>query len=55
MRAFGSLFIADLKQFFRERTALFFTFAFPLLFMVIFGFVFSGEDEVNYNMAWGSG
>jgi ABC-2 type transport system permease protein len=50
VKAFGSLFIADLKQFFRERTALFFTFAFPILFMVIFGFVFSGDDDVNYDI-----
>ena len=50
MRAFSKLFIADLKQFFRERTALFFTFAFPLLFMVIFGFVFSGDQDVNYDI-----
>lgn len=50
MKAFGKLFIADLKQFFREKTALFFTFAFPLLFMIIFGFVFSGEQDVNYDI-----
>lgn len=50
MRAFYKLLIADFKQFFRDRTALFFTFAFPVLFMIIFGFVFSGEQDVSYNI-----
>ncbi len=50
MRAFNKLLIASFKQFFRDRTALFFTFAFPLLFMIIFGLVFSGEDNVSYDI-----
>ena len=48
MRAFNKLVIANFKLFFRDRTALFFTFAFPLLFMVIFGFVFSSPENVSY-------
>ncbi len=50
MKAFYKLFIADIKQFFRDRTALFFTFAFPLLFMLIFGLVFSNNRSVSYNV-----
>ena len=50
MKAFIELLIADFKQFVRDRTALFFTFAFPVLFMFIFGFVFSGGDEINYDI-----
>lgn len=50
MRAFGKLLIADLKQFFRDRTAVFFTFAFPILFMLIFGMVFSGENDIKYDI-----
>lgn len=50
MRAFGKLLIADLKQFFRDRTALFFTFAFPILFIFIFGWVFSGAGDVSYDI-----
>jgi ABC-2 type transport system permease protein len=50
MRAFYKLLIASFKQFFRDRTALFFTFAFPLLFMLIFGLVFSNEDDVSYDI-----
>lgn len=50
MRAFNKLIIANFKQFVRDRTALFFTFAFPLLFMVIFGLAFSGEQDINYKI-----
>lgn len=50
MRAFSKLLIADFKQFFRDRTAVFFTFAFPILFMLIFGMVFSGENDIKYDI-----
>jgi ABC-2 type transport system permease protein len=50
MTAFYRLLVANFKQFVRDRTALFFTFAFPVLFMFIFGFVFSGGDDVNYDI-----
>ena len=50
MRAFLKLLIADLKQFLRDRTALFFTFAFPILFIFVFGLVFSGAGDVSYKI-----
>jgi len=50
MRGFYKLLIASFKQFFRDKTALFFTFAFPLLFMLIFGLVFSGNGDVKYDI-----
>lgn len=50
MKAFKSLLIASFRQFFRDRTALFFTFAFPIIFMVIFGLVFSGADNVSFDI-----
>jgi len=50
MRSFVKLLLSDLKQFSRDRTALFFTFAFPLLFMLIFGLVFSGNNGVSYKI-----
>jgi ABC-2 type transport system permease protein len=43
--AFGSLSAAALKGFYRDRATLFFTFAFPLIFIVIFGSIFSGAGE----------
>ncbi len=36
---------AMLRGFFRDRTALFFTFFFPLMFLVIFGLIFSSSGE----------
>ena len=50
MRPFNKLLVASFKQFFRDKVALFFTFAFPLLFMIIFGLVFSGENDVSYDV-----
>ncbi len=50
MKAFRKLLVADFKQFYRDRTALFFTFAFPILFMLVFGLVFSGDESVNYTI-----
>ena len=50
MRAFYKLLISDLKQFSRDKTALFFTFAFPIIFIFIFGWVFSGAGDVNYKI-----
>ncbi|UCG54134.1 MAG: ABC transporter permease [Dehalococcoidia bacterium] len=50
MKAFNRLLMSDLKQFFRDRTALFFTFAFPVLFIFIFGWVFSGTGDISYKI-----
>jgi ABC-2 type transport system permease protein len=41
MKAFLKLLASDLKQFTRDRTALFFAFAFPILFMLLFGLIFN--------------
>jgi ABC-2 type transport system permease protein len=40
---FGSLSMAMFRGFFRDRVAVFFTFLFPLMFLVIFGLVFGDE------------
>jgi ABC-2 type transport system permease protein len=50
LKALYILLISDLKQFFRDKTALFFTFAFPVFFMFIFGWVFSGGEDVSYKV-----
>jgi len=50
MKAFFKLLGADFKQFMRDRVALFFTFAFPVLFMLLFGFIFSDHDDISYNI-----
>ena len=46
---FKSLSLAMAKGFFREKTTLFFTFVFPLMFLVVFGLLFSdsGTDRIK--------
>ena len=44
MRAFGALLAAEFKNFFRERVVLFWMFIFPVFFMLLFGFVFGGDE-----------
>jgi ABC-2 type transport system permease protein len=44
------LLIANFKQFVREKAALFWTFAFPLVFILIFGGVFNGGDNITFSV-----
>jgi ABC-2 type transport system permease protein len=39
------------KRFFRDRTALFFTIGFPLIFLFVFGGLNSGSGDVSFNVA----
>ncbi|GAC1391663.1 MAG: ABC transporter permease [Candidatus Saccharimonadales bacterium] len=39
------------KRVFRDKTALFFTFAFPLIFLFVFGGIFSKNTKVNFKVA----
>lgn len=50
MKVVRKLLESEIKQFFRERSALFWTFAFPIFFILIFGAVFSGGDNVTFNV-----
>jgi ABC-2 type transport system permease protein len=51
MTVFRKLLIANFRQFSRERSALFFTFAFPIIFILVFGLVFSGgTDSISYTV-----
>src|SRR4051794_8935135 len=52
MRALRSLSLANLKSFVRDRAALFWTLAFPILFVVLFGTIFSGGGRPNYDLGW---
>ena len=45
-----TLYRAALKEFFRDRAALFWTLAFPILFIVLFGTIFSGNGGANYTV-----
>jgi ABC-2 type transport system permease protein len=50
MKAFRKLVMSEMKQFVRERSALFWTFAFPIFFILVFGAIFSGEDNVTFHV-----
>jgi ABC-2 type transport system permease protein len=43
MRALALLTVANLRSYVRDRAALFWTLAFPLIFIVLFGFIFQGS------------
>jgi ABC-2 type transport system permease protein len=43
--------VANIKSFLRNRTALFWTFAFPVIFVILFGAIFSG-GTTRFSLAW---
>jgi ABC-2 type transport system permease protein len=47
MRPLALLTVANIKSFTRDRAALFWTLAFPLIFVVLFGSIFSGGNNVR--------
>jgi ABC-2 type transport system permease protein len=52
MDALLSLTRANLKSFVRDRAALFWTIAFPVIFIVLFGTLFSGGGSPEYKVGW---
>jgi len=49
-QAVSSMTIAFTKRYFRDKVALFFTFAFPLIFLLIFGTIFGGDSGPSFNV-----
>jgi ABC-2 type transport system permease protein len=52
MRALRALTVANLKSFVRDRAALFWTLAFPIVFVILFGTIFSGSGDTDYRIGW---
>lgn len=50
VKAFRKLLRANLLSFMRDRSSLFFSFAFPAIFIVIFGAVFAGDQTPSYTI-----
>lgn len=53
-RYFSAIFAltrAYIVRFFRDKTAMFFTFLFPLLFLFVFGSLYSNNNDVSFNVA----
>ncbi len=40
----------DVKRLFRDKVAIFFVFIFPLIFLIIFGSIYSGDDDVSFRV-----
>ena len=52
MRALSALTIANIKSYLRDRAAVFWTLAFPLIFIFMFGFIFQGSGGTTLNLAF---
>jgi len=52
MQALIHLTIANIRSFVRDRAALFWTIAFPLIFIVMFGAIFTGGGSSTRSFAW---
>ena len=52
MRALLLLTVANIKSYVRDRAALFWTLAFPLIFIFMFGFIFQGGGDSNVSLGW---
>jgi ABC-2 type transport system permease protein len=50
MRSFVQLYKATVREFARDKSALFWTFAFPIFFIVIFGVIFSGDQNISFKI-----
>lgn len=52
MRALRALSLANLRSFLRDRLALFWTLAFPILFVLLFGSIFSSSGPSTFTTGW---
>ena len=53
MRALLALTVANIKSYLRDRAALFWTLAFPLIFIFLFGFIFQGGGSASLDARLG--
>jgi ABC-2 type transport system permease protein len=52
MQALRALVLANLRSFLRDRLALFWTLAFPILFVILFGSIFSSSGPSTFDTGW---
>lgn len=50
MNAFSQLFLANIREFSRDRMALFWTLAFPVVFILIFGLIFGRDNSFHADL-----
>jgi len=51
MRALAAMSVANIRSFYRDRASLFWTLAFPIIFVVLFGSIFSG-GSTRFSIGW---
>jgi ABC-2 type transport system permease protein len=51
MRGLWPMTLANVRSFYRDRASLFWTLAFPVIFVVLFGSIFSGRTN-SFNVGW---
>ncbi|MBE0616344.1 MAG: ABC transporter permease [Proteobacteria bacterium] len=49
-RAVGATLFVKLMSVYREKTTMFFTLAFPIILILVFGTIFMGQDNVNFQL-----
>jgi ABC-2 type transport system permease protein len=52
MHALLNLTAANIRSFVRDRAALFWTLAFPIVFVVLFGTIFGGSGNASFKIGW---
>ena len=52
MRALSALTLANIRSYVRDRAALFWSLAFPLIFIFLFGFIFQGGGGSDLELGW---
>ncbi len=50
LRVINANLIVKLKTFYRERTAMFFTLAFPIILILVFGTIFLDRDKLGLDL-----
>ena len=52
MQALLALTLANIRSYTRDRAAVFWTLAFPLVFIVLFGLIFQGSSSARLTLGW---
>ncbi len=50
LRVVGANLVVSIKSFYREKTAMFFTIAFPIILILVFGTIFKDQENVSFNL-----
>ena len=50
LRIISANLVVKLTSFYRERTTMFFTIAFPIILILVFGTIFMSQDNVSYHL-----